>query len=279
MKAANFEYERPGDIKSVIALAEREDIVTKLLAGGQSLGPMLNLRLAQPDVLVDITAIPELKRVEENADAVTLGACITHADIEDGRVPDGCAGALSTVARDIAYRAVRNRGTIGGSLAHADPAADWISCLAAMGAEALVSGPAGQRTLAVAVLMTGAFDTALAPGELIEAVRIPRFSRSARWGYFKVSRKTGEMAQAIGVVLHDPDRGVCRAVMGATESAPIVFAQAAALFGGTSGAPALDRLDLDAATQALITAGITDAIDRKLHITALKRAIGRAAQA
>ncbi|MCI3953831.1 MAG: Carbon-monoxide dehydrogenase (acceptor), partial [Burkholderiales bacterium] len=110
MKAAPFEYERPGDLTSVIALIARTDLVIKLLAGGQSLGPMLNLRLAQPDVLVDITHISELTRVEESADAIALGACITHADIEDGRVPDVTGGALREVARDIAYRAVRNRG-------------------------------------------------------------------------------------------------------------------------------------------------------------------------
>lgn len=279
MKASFFDYERPGDLKSVIALTAREDIVAKILAGGQSLGPMLNLRLAQPDVLVDITGIPELKRAEESAGAITLGACITHSDIEDGRVPDGSAGALPAVARAIAYRAVRNRGTLGGSLAHGDPAADWVSCLAAMGADVLVRGPAGQRTLEVAALMTGAFETALAPGEMIEAVRIPRFSKSARWGYYKVTRKTGEMAQAIGAVLHDPERGVCRAVMGATESAPIVFADAAPLFGGASHALAADKLDLNIAARALDGAGMTEVIDRKLYTTALKRAIARAARA
>ena len=87
----------------------------KFLAGGQSLGPMLNLRLVQPDLLVDITAIAELKQVEETADGITIGSCITHADIEDGRVPDVTRGALRTVAAGIAYRAVRNRGPSAGA--------------------------------------------------------------------------------------------------------------------------------------------------------------------
>ena len=94
MKASAFEYERPGDLNGVIALTSRSDLTIKILAGGQSLGPMLNLRLAQPDVLIDITHIPELKRVEERAEAITLGACVTHADIEDGRIPDLTRGAL-----------------------------------------------------------------------------------------------------------------------------------------------------------------------------------------
>ena len=88
MKPSRFEYERPDALAGAIALTRREDVAVKILAGGQSLGPMLNLRLVQPDVLVDITGIPELKRVEEIADGIIVGACVTHAEIEDGRVPD-----------------------------------------------------------------------------------------------------------------------------------------------------------------------------------------------
>ena len=279
MKPSRFEYERPGDLEGVIALTGREDMVVKILAGGQSLGPMLNLRLVQPDVLVDITGIPELKRVEESADSIILGACVTHADIEDGRVPDATRGALPGVARDIAYRAVRNRGTIGGSLSHADPAADWISCLAAIGAEALIRGPSGRRTVAIDKFMIGAFEVALEAGEILEAVRIPRLSGSARWGFCKISRKTGEMAQAIGAVLHDPERAVFRAVIGATESTPIVFSDAAFLFDGSPHAGLAGAFNSGAAAPALNDAGITDPIDHQLHLAALKRAIDHAAQA
>ena len=140
MKAVAFEYERPSDIKGALALLGDDRLVVKLLAGGQSLGPMLNLRLVRPELIVDITRIAELKRVEQSPEAITVGACVTHADIEDGRVPDVTGGALPSVARGIAYRAVRNRGTLGGSLVHADPAADWISALAAIGAGAVIAG-------------------------------------------------------------------------------------------------------------------------------------------
>ena len=139
MKPAAFDYARPASIAEALQmLAARPD--AKVLAGGQTLGPMLNLRLAQPALLVDITRIPELAAVSEDADAVTIGATVTHAAIEDGRVPDPTGGFLAKVARGIAYRAVRTRGTIGGSLAHADPAADWLSCLAALGAEVVIAG-------------------------------------------------------------------------------------------------------------------------------------------
>jgi carbon-monoxide dehydrogenase medium subunit len=276
VKPSRFDYERPADLAAVIALSRHEDVSVRILAGGQSLGPMLNLRLVQPDVLVDITGIPELKRVEEIADGIIAGACITHADIEDGRVPDVTGGALAGIARGIAYRAVRNRGTIGGSLVHADPSADWVPGLAAIGAEALIHGPAGQRSLAIEDFVTGIFEVALAAGEVLEAVRIPRLSRRARWGYYKICRKTGEFAQAIAAVLHDPERSVFRAVIGATESIPIVFADAASLFGGKrfSGLPG--DFDPAAAARALDAAGMTDSVDQQIHIVALKRAIDQA---
>ena len=276
MKPSRFDYERPADLAGVIALTRREDIAVKILAGGQSLGPMLNLRLVQPDVLVDITGIPELKRVEENADAIIVGACVTHADIEDGRVPDVTGGALTEVARGIAYRAVRNRGTLGGSLSHADPSADWVACLAAVGASVLIRGPAGKRNLAIGDFVTGAFEVALDPGEILEAVRIPRLSRSARWGYYKICRKTGELAQAIGAVLHDPERSVFRAVIGATESRPIVLSDATSLFGGKPRAGLAAAFDAGAAARVLSAAEMTDPYDNRIHVVALKRAIDRA---
>ena len=140
MKPVRFDYRRPADVASAIALAQSDNLIVKFIAGGQSLGPMLNLRLAQPDLLIDLTGIAELKQVAETADALTIGACVTHADIEDGRVPDVARGALRSLASGIAYRAVRNRGTIGGSVSHADPAADWIAGLAALGASVMIRG-------------------------------------------------------------------------------------------------------------------------------------------
>jgi carbon-monoxide dehydrogenase medium subunit len=279
MKPSRFEYERPADLAGVIALIRRDDITVKILAGGQSLGPMLNLRLVQPDLLVDITGIAELKRVEEHADAIIVGACVTHADIEDGRVPDVTRGALPEVARGIAYRAIRNRGTLGGSLSHADPSADWVAGLAAIGASVLIRGPAGSRSLAIEDFVTGVFEVALGPGELLEAVRIPRLSSSARWGYYKICRKTGELAQAIGAVLHDPERSVFRAAIGAMESTPIVVSDAASLFGGKPVTGLAATFDADATARVLSAAGMTDPFDNQIHVVALKRAIDRAQHA
>jgi carbon-monoxide dehydrogenase medium subunit len=222
MKPVAFDYARPKTIDEAVALLSANPDA-KVLAGGQTLGPMLNLRLAQPALLIDITRIAELAAVREDANSITIGATVTHAAIEDGRVTDPTSGFLAKVARGIAYRAVRSRGTIGGSLAHADPAADWLSCLSALGADVLLRGARGARSLAVSAFMRGAMETELAHDELVTAIRIPKFSPRARFGYHKICRKTGEFAEAIGVAVHDPDCDVFRLVASTTAGAPIVL--------------------------------------------------------
>src|SRR5262249_24594058 len=157
----------------------------------------LNLRLAQPDLLVDISALPELRRVGEDREALEIGACVTHADIEDGRVPDTSQGFLRHVAGRIAYRTVRNRGTIGGSIGHADPAADWISALALLGAQAMVWSHRGARTIPVAEIVVSSFTTTLRADELIRAILVSKLSPHARWGFCKFNQKAGEYAHAI----------------------------------------------------------------------------------
>jgi carbon-monoxide dehydrogenase medium subunit len=274
VKPVRFDYARPSDVAAAVSLTRSESATVKLLAGGQSLGPLLNLRLVQPDLIVDITAIEELKRIEESADDITIGSCITHADVEDGRVPDVTGGPLRAVAAGIAYRAVRNRGTVGGSLVHADPAADWISAMAALGAEAVIQGAQRQRRIPVEDLMTGVLESSLGDGELLSGARVPRLSRDARWGYYKYCRKTGELAQAIGAYLYDPDRAVCRAVIGATGGKPIVFADARSLFGG--GAPSVTALDRQAAEQAMTAHGMIDPVEQQIHFACLRRAIAQA---
>ncbi|HEX5507199.1 MAG TPA: FAD binding domain-containing protein [Pseudolabrys sp.] len=274
MKPVCFEYERPTELAAACALGSREEGAVKFLAGGQSLGPMLNLRLAQPDLVVDITAIAELKRVEEKPNAIVLGSCVTHADVEDGRVPDVANGALRDVARGIAYRAVRNRGTIGGSLAHGDPAADWISALSALGASVIAAGEKRERRIAVEDLIVGALETALNPGELITGIEIPRYSQTARWGYYKACRKTGEFAHAIGAFLFDPEQSICRAVIGANGSKPIVLTDNGKLFDGR--AQKTEALNLGFVHDAMAAGGTTDSIDQKIHVAVLRRAIARA---
>jgi carbon-monoxide dehydrogenase medium subunit len=264
MKPAPFEYARPQTVaEAVRLLATTPD--AKVLAGGQTLGPMLNLRLAQPAVLVDVGRIPELAAVTEDSDAITIGATVTHAAIEDRRIQDPTGGFLAHVARNIAYRAVRTRGTIGGSLAHADPAADWLSALTALGAEVVIAGPRSNRRLPLQAFIRGAMQTDLGADELLVGVRIARFSSRARFGFHKICRKTGEFAEAIGVVVDDPERAFLCVVAGATGGRPIAMEMKAA--------PGAKGMTTDAARTLLKDTGHTaDAYDLTLHAAALTRA-------
>jgi carbon-monoxide dehydrogenase medium subunit len=277
MKAAAFDYERPSDLETAIALIAEAKGTAKVVAGGQSLGPMLNLRLVQPDLIIDITGIAELKQIERSGDELVIGACVTHGDIEDGRIPDVTRGAMQRVAGTIAYRAVRNRGTIGGSLSHADPAADWVSVLPALGATVTLRSTNGVRDLAVEDFIVGALESALQAGEIVEAVRVPSMRSSARWGYVKACRKPGEFAHAIAAVMIDPDAQNARVVIGSIEAAPIVLGDAAALFGGRVTGNFREQFDPHVADALLIKAGLVSAADRHIHITVLRRAIDEAA--
>ncbi len=264
MKPVAFDYARPASVAEALQMLAGSP-GAKVLAGGQTLGPMLNLRLARPALLVDITRIPELAAVSEDADAVTIGAILTHAAVEDGRVPDPTGGFLAQVARGIAYRAVRTRGTIGGSLAHADPAADWLSCLTALGADLLIAGPRGQRRVRLPQFVRGAMETELADDELLAGIRIPKFSRRARFGFHKICRKTGEFADAIGVVVDDPEHAYYCAVAGATGSRPLVMEMRAA--------PGPKVITVAEAQALLKLAHFTgDDYELKVHAVALQRA-------
>ena len=264
MKPVAFDYARPAIGRRGAADAGG-NAGAKVLAGGQTLGPMLNLRLAQPALLVDITRIPELAAVSEDADAITIGAIVTHAAIEDGRVPDPTGGFLARVARGIAYRAVRTRGTIGGSLAHADPAADWLSCLTALGAQVLIAGAGGNRRVPLAASCAAPWRRSWLPTSCSSASRVPRFSREARFGFHKICRKTGEFADAIGVAVHDPERDMTRAGRRSTQAgAPVVIG----LRRSCSMTPEARRPACSATARRGGLAG--DAYDLRLHAVAVQ---------
>ncbi|MHB0769018.1 FAD binding domain-containing protein [Bradyrhizobium sp. 5.13L] len=277
MKPAPFAYERPRDLTVALSMLAAGSGSAKIIAGGQSLGPMLNLRLVQPELVIDISGIAELKRAEISGGELVLGALVTHADIEDGRAADVTRGAMRGVAANIAYRAVRNRGTLGGSLSHADPAADWISALSALGARVALRSLAGTRALAIEAFVTGALESALHAGEIVEAIHVPARAASAHWGYAKSCRKTGEFAHAIGAVLIDPAAGSGRIVIGAIDAAPIVMTDASELFGGRISADYKQRFDIRLADALLAKAGIDDAAQRHIHVTVLRRAVQEAA--
>ena len=276
MKAAPFAYERPSNLKAAVALMAETSGAAKIMAGGQSLGPMLNLRLVQPDMIIDITGLSELKQADRDGGELVIGACVTHGDIEDGRVPDVTRQAMQRVAGGIAYRAVRNRGTIGGSLSHADPAADWVSALPALGAKVRLRGHSGYRDIAVEDFMTGALESALQANELVESVRIPTMRASAHWAYVKACRKPGEFAHAIAAVLIDPEVATARVVLGAIEAPPVVLRDASSLFGGRITGNFRREFVPSAADAVLLKAGVANAADRHIHVAILRRAIEEA---
>src|SRR5215210_8306557 len=135
MKPARFEYVRSKSVADAAAALSEDGVATAAIAGGQSLMPMLNLRVVLIDRIVDISRLEELRAVQQRPESLHIGATTTHAAIEDGKVPDLHNGLLRRVASQISYRAVRNHGTIGGSVALADPSADWPACLVALGAQ------------------------------------------------------------------------------------------------------------------------------------------------
>jgi aerobic carbon-monoxide dehydrogenase medium subunit len=265
MKPAAFTYARATSVLQAIELLTAEPDA-RLLAGGQSLGPMLNLRLARPSRLIDIKRAPELRMLETDSRHLQLGACWTHAEIEDGTIEDPTNGLLPHVARGIAYRAVRNRGTVGGSLAHADPAADWVATTAVLGAAIIVQGNGGARRCAATQFVQGPFATALGPAELIVAVEVPRLSPGARWGYHKVCRKTGEFARAIGAAILDDRNAVARVVCGATGGAPIELPRTAARLA-EAGAAAATEIVADEMAE------LRGAAPWQVHAVAVRRAL------
>ena len=232
MKPAPFTYHRASSIEDAIAELDTDDeIIARPLAGGQSLVPMLNLRLAPVQKLVDLGRIESLCRVDEQNGRIAYGALLPHAAFEDGHVPDGSNGLMSFVGGQIAYRAVRTRGTIGGAIALADPAADWLTTVIALEGEVALVGPRGRRNVAAADFVTGPYMTALEQGELLENIVIPRRPKTERWGHYKVTRKAGEYADSMAIALFDRDSLKTRVVVGAVDGAPIVLEKTAIEIG------------------------------------------------
>lgn len=222
MKPAAYRLIQANTIEQGAALLADGGWGSKPVAGGQSLGAMLNLRLAQPDTLLDLDAFPALRETVEETNVVRFGAMTTHAAIEDKRVPDPSQGLMPYVARGIAYRAVRNRGTIGGSLCHADPSADWISCMPLLGATLHVIGTTGQRDIAARDFMTSAYENQLAEGEILVAISVPKYGAGTHWSYRKLCRKTGELSHAMACGIRNTGSSTERVVVGALDGAPYV---------------------------------------------------------
>jgi aerobic carbon-monoxide dehydrogenase medium subunit len=268
MKAARFEYVRSATLPEALEMLQEG----KPMAGSQSMGPMLNLRLARPSRVIDVSRIADLRQVSETNDAIRIGASVTHAEIEDGKHAPLRHAYLQHVASGIAYRAVRNRGTIGGSLAHADPAADWPLALSALDARIELSKAGATRVVRASEFMLGAFTTLLEEGEMITAVLLPKLGATLRWGYYKLCRKTGEFAHASAAAAFDARTGLARVVLGALDGPPASLdALAKAIAQGGANAATQDAL------AAAVAAAMpnADGIERKMHTAALERCLAQ----
>ena len=272
MKPAEFSYHRAVSVDDALDRLGAGGEGTKLIVGGQSLGPMLNLRLTRPRELVDISSVEALRGIESTRESVIAGAAVTHAEIEDRPASDPIEHAMREVAAGIAYRAVRNRGTLGGSIAHADPAADWTSFLLCADARGRIRGAAGERSVPMLDFIRAAYTTALAPGEILTHIKIPRAAARARFGFYKLCRKTGELAEAMGAVLIDPERRYCRVVAGAIGSKPVVLPATTRALAATATPPDFEELR----TEIACVTHEHDPVKLHMAAVAVHRAIDRA---
>jgi carbon-monoxide dehydrogenase medium subunit len=241
VKAAAFRYEAPEDLGGALALLAEHGDEAKVLAGGQSLVPLMNMRLATPGVIVDIGRIGELAGHHVDNGRLTWGALVSHAQVEDGIAPDPTGGLLRRVAAGIGYRAIRNAGTVGGSLAHADAAAEWCTVLPGIDATVTVASTRGTREVRCRDLVAGFFTTVLEPDELIVGVDVPG-TEAWRAGYQKFARKAGEFAESIVLALVRASSGGAVAAaelwLGAAADVPLRLTGAEAALIGNSWGPA-----------------------------------------
>jgi aerobic carbon-monoxide dehydrogenase medium subunit len=266
MKAAPFDYVRPATLDAAFAALTENGVNSAPIAGGQSLLPMLNLRVAVLDLLVDIGRLDELKEITLTPDTLRIGALTTHAAIEDCKLPDVTNGLMQRIAAGISYRAIRHHGTIGGSLALADPAADWPASLMALGATVQIANRSCGRTEAIEDFIRGAYETSLAPGEIVLGLEVPRIPKP-RWGFAKVTRKSGAFANSIAVaVVRD-------------QAVTVVLATPAARPLRMSRVGALAATGTESALREAIAADLArnvpdaDAYQRRLHTRTILNAL------
>lgn len=249
MKPAPLAYARARDLAHAFALWREAGAEARLLAGGQSLLAGLNLRLSDAGLLIDISRVVELRGVSDAGAFLRIGALTRHAEIGASDLVARFAPALAQAAPLIAHPAIRTRGTLGGSLAYADPAAEWPACMVALEAAIVIRSEAGERRMAARDFFTGLFETALEPFEMIAAVEIPKIAEGRRQCVLELARRSGDYAMAGLVAAADVAPGRFSNVrlayfgVGATP----VLAQAAmqALEGGGSAEDAAAALDAD----------------------------------
>jgi len=255
VKPAPFTYHRPATIgETVRLLADLAPLEGRVLAGGQSLVPIMAFRLARPAHLVDINAVAGLDGLLARDGILRIGARVRHAAFHRPAVDGPLGVMLSQVVRHIAHYPIRMRGTFCGSLAHADPAAEWGVVAATLDAELVAVGARGERRLAARDFFRGAMETALAPDELLAEARLPIIPQGTRFGFSEFSRRAGDYAMAMALAVLHLDGGVIMAPrigLGGAEAAPRRIAAAEAVLRGEIPGEAVFRAAAEAAAAAI----------------------------
>ena len=269
MKLPLFDYACPPSIAEAVALLTAHDGEAKPLAGGQSLMPMLAFRVAAPALLVDLRKIAELRQVEITDGGVTLGAMVRWRDILDDERLRTAHPLLVAAVEHVAHYQIRNRGTVGGSLAHADPAAELPGIAVTCEARIAATGPAGERIIAAADFFQGPLTTALQPDELITAIRFPAWPARRRFSFSEFARRRGDFALVGAALFYDEDAGkVVNAHVGAIGIAdrPLRLAAVEKVLNGT----AIDEAAI-AEAEATAAAAVEPADD--IHATGAYRKV------
>lgn len=249
MIPASFDYHRPDSLGAALALLSQHGEEARVVAGGHSLIPMMKLRMAQPEHLIDLADIAELKGIRVEADTIAIGAMTTQAEIIASDALAAACPILRETALQIADPQIRNLGTLGGNVANGDPGNDMPALMQTLNAHYLVRGPEGERRIAARDFYEAAFFTALAETEILVAVEIPSLPEGHGWAYQKQKRKIGDYATAAVAVLLTLEGGRCSfASLGLTNlsDTPLHAAAAADALVGTT----LDEAALDAAAAA-----------------------------
>src|SRR5205085_12700780 len=278
MKASAFAYARATSIANALELLAAHGDKARVLSGGQSLIPAMNLRLVAPELIVDIGELKELRGIAVRGETLVIGALTRHADLLKSSHIVKCAPLLAAAVAHVAHPAIRNRGTIGGSLAQADPASELPACMLALGATVVVRGPGGERRIAAEEFFTGIYETKLAPQDLLVAVEVPVARKGSAHFFEEFARRHGDYAivgLAAQAVLHGDAFADLRLGYFAVGDRP-VLAKAAGKLIGVAITPALlaeasaalsDELDPDEDQQA------TPAMRRHLAKVLLARCV------
>ncbi|MGF6372296.1 carbon-monoxide dehydrogenase medium subunit [Paraburkholderia sp. RAU6.4a] len=281
MKPAAFSYRRPHTLDDALSLLALHGFDAKLIAGGQSLAPMMNMRFAQPAHLVDLNALPQLKGVTLEPDTLAVGAMTRHHELATSNTVRAACPLLAEAAATIGHYAIRQRGTLGGSLAHADPAAQLPLVASTLGARIEIVGPAGSREVSAAQFLIAVMTTDLAVDEIIRTVRFPTALSGERHAFEAFSRRHGDFAIAacaVTAVLADDRFASLRIGVGGVADVPLVLDDLAAGFvGETADAPSVGRIAEAVANAVEVhdQPGISAAYRRDLVKALIARALQR----